>query len=82
MIDRCYLPTTSPYRYYGGRGIIVCDRWLGRITGFKNFLEDMGERPKKMSLDRINPNGNYEPSNCRWATSTMQANNRRGYRIS
>lgn len=76
MKQRCYNPNSYGYTYYGGRGIIVCDRWK---TSFKNFLEDMGERPEGHSLDRINNNGNYEPSNCRWATSKEQSNNKRYY---
>lgn len=65
------------YKYYGGRGIVVCDRWSGK-TGFDNFIKDMGKRPtKKHTIDRINPDGNYEPSNCRWATMIEQNNHRR-----
>lgn len=75
MKQRCTNPNTSHFELYGGRGIKVCDRWL---ENFQNFLDDMGERPSpKHSLDRIDTNGNYEPSNCRWATSTEQILNRR-----
>lgn len=74
MIGRCYAHGNSSYKYYGGRGVIVCDRWL---ESFDNFLEDMGERPTKLSLDRIDPYGNYEPSNCRWASAREQAINKR-----
>jgi hypothetical protein len=77
MRDRCLNKNHNSYPYYGGRGIKICERWLGRIVGFKNFLEDMGERPHGMTLDRINVNGNYEPSNCRWSTQKTQINNRR-----
>lgn len=64
------------YRHYGGRGITVCERWSGN-NGFQNFIDDMGQRPAKHSIDRINVNGNYEPNNCRWATQSEQVRNTR-----
>ena len=74
MRSRCNNPKDYAYNNYGGRGIEICKRW----DKFENFLEDMGVRPtKKHSIDRINNNGNYELSNCRWATMKEQCYNRR-----
>src|SRR4051812_30076529 len=75
MLKRCHLPTDKDYPNYGGRGIEVCERWK---HSFVNFHQDMGDRPEPhLSVDRIDTNGNYEPSNCRWTTSTQQNRNRR-----
>lgn len=73
---RCMKKQNKSYSNYGGRGIKVCDRWLGKY-GFDNFLKDMGERPEGSSLDRIDNNGNYSPGNCRWATIHQQSGNKR-----
>lgn len=76
MKDRCMNPNNSHYASYGGRDIKVTERWLGAY-GFTNFTEDMGERPQGYSIDRIDNDGNYEPSNCRWADNSLQAYNKR-----
>lgn len=74
MIARCENPENDNFRYYGGRGITICDRWR---LNFENFLADMGERPAGKTIDRRDNDGNYEPSNCRWATAIEQRAGRR-----
>lgn len=76
MHYRCRNKNATGYKHYGGRGIAVCNKW----HEFKNFFNDMGHRPNGMSLDRINNNGNYKPSNCRWATKQQQQRNMRSNR--
>lgn len=74
MLTRCYNDHNRKYRIYGGRGITVCDRWK---TSYVDFLNDLGRCPPRFSLDRIDVNGDYAPNNCRWATASIQAFNKR-----
>lgn len=77
MLGRCRNKNKRDYKYYGGRGIKVCERWLN----FENFLQDIGEKPTKdHTLDRIDVDGDYEPGNCRWATRSEQCRNQRSNR--
>jgi hypothetical protein len=77
MKARCKYPSQHGYKYYGGRGIKVCERWLD----FDNFLADMGEPEEGLTLDRIDSDGDYEPDNCRWATWSEQATNKCNNRV-
>ena len=73
MRTRCTNGKDNNFNFYGGKGIEICERWWT----FEGFLEDMGERPPGKTLDRINPDENYTPENCRWATPKEQTDNRR-----
>jgi len=75
MKARCKNPNN---KYYGAKGIKVCDRW---VNSFENFISDMGKKPEGFSIDRINGTGNYESSNCRWADRETQIKNRKKYKI-
>lgn len=77
MIKRCFNEKDSNYPIYGARGIKVCDEWLK----FENFFNDMGNRPEGMSIDRIDVNGDYNKSNCKWSTRKEQARNTRTNRF-
>lgn len=74
MKGRCLNKSDQAYALYGGRGIKICDRW---IHSFENFLADMGEKPEKFSIERIDVDGNYEPHNCKWANHLEQSRNKR-----
>jgi len=76
MLARCTNPKRRDFKNYGGRGISVCERW----RSFENFLADMGEKPPKLSLDRVDNDANYGPDNCRWATASEQRLNQRSHR--
>lgn len=73
---RCYNKRSKAYSWYGARGIKMCKRW----DNYRNFVADMGLAPDGLSIDRVDPNGNYEPNNCRWANKYLQANNTRANR--
>lgn len=77
MIVRCTDPNNESYPDYGGRGIKVCERW----KEFETFVSDLGVRPDGYTLDRIDVNGDYKPSNCRWATTHEQALNKRNTKL-
>jgi hypothetical protein len=84
MVQRCTYPRHNRFALYGGRGIAVCDRWRygdGERSGFECFFADMGPRPERHSIDRVDNDGNYEPGNCRWATASVQMRNRRPFKL-
>ncbi len=76
MIKRCYKENSDSYKYYGGRGIIICDEWLHSFKTFYDWAIANGYQ-NNLTIDRINVNGNYEPSNCRWVTMLEQSKNKR-----
>jgi hypothetical protein len=78
MKQRCSNPNATGYKNYGGRGVTVCDEWKEPIIGFTNFVNTVGERPSTYhTIDRIDPDGNYDPDNTKWATYLEQNNNKR-----
>lgn len=78
MRNRCYNKNNQAYKYYGARGIEVCDRWNNLDNGFTNFCNDMGPKPDgKYSIDRIDNNSNYTPENCKWSSLSEQNSNKR-----
>lgn len=75
MLQRCHDPKHSRYKYYGGRGITVCDRW----RSLQNFFEDMGERPPGAELHRIKNDRGYEPGNCEWLSRAEHLARHKGF---